>query len=294
MIVITGATGNTGKPLAMELLKSGEKVRVVSRNPEKAKELTDMGAELVQADMSDSAALERALHGAKSVYAMIPYNPSVEDLFAHQRNISDSIAGAIKNAGVTHVVTLSSVGAQLESGTGVIMGLHYMEKKINNINNINVLHLRCTYFMENLFGNIDMIKKAGFMGSPIRGDINMPMIATRDIAAYACKRMKALDFTGKNHQYLLGQRDLTMNNVAEILGREIGLPNLKYDTVGADMFIDAVKSAGMSASVANLMVEFMGAVNSGQVMSGIKRDNESTTPTSIEEFARIFAMVYNK
>lgn len=44
MYVIMGASGNTGKPLAMALLKAGKKVRVLSRTEDKVKELKTQGA----------------------------------------------------------------------------------------------------------------------------------------------------------------------------------------------------------------------------------------------------------
>jgi len=44
MYVISGATGNTGKVIASTLLEAGKKVRIIARNVEKAKELTDKGA----------------------------------------------------------------------------------------------------------------------------------------------------------------------------------------------------------------------------------------------------------
>ena len=53
MYVVTGATGNTGKPIAMALLEAGKQVKIISRNAEKAKELTDKGAELFLGSTDD-------------------------------------------------------------------------------------------------------------------------------------------------------------------------------------------------------------------------------------------------
>ncbi len=54
MYVITGATGNTGKPITLALLEAGKKVRIISRSAEKAKELTDKGAELFVGETSNA------------------------------------------------------------------------------------------------------------------------------------------------------------------------------------------------------------------------------------------------
>ena len=72
MYVITGATGNTGKTIALNLLEAGKKVRIIGRNAEKAKELTDKGAELFQGSTDDTELLKKAFEGATAVYAMLP------------------------------------------------------------------------------------------------------------------------------------------------------------------------------------------------------------------------------
>ena len=60
MYVITGATGNTGKVIASTLLEAGKQVRIVSRDAEKAKELTNKGAELFQGRSDDVELLKKA------------------------------------------------------------------------------------------------------------------------------------------------------------------------------------------------------------------------------------------
>lgn len=72
MYVIMGATGNTGKPLALALLNAGKKVRVLSRDAEKAKDLVNKKAELLVGDSSDSNFLTKAFTGTDAVYALVP------------------------------------------------------------------------------------------------------------------------------------------------------------------------------------------------------------------------------
>ncbi|MBK8644536.1 MAG: hypothetical protein IPN15_20730 [Saprospiraceae bacterium] len=50
---------------------------------------------------------------------------------------------------------------------------------------------------------------------------------------------------------------------------------------------------GTSESVADNLNEFIKAMNDGHVMAEAKRNAESTTPTTIEEFAHTFSYVYN-
>jgi len=293
MYVIYGGTGNTGKPLALSLLEQGKKVRILTRDANKATELSEKGAEILTGDTSDVNFLTTAFTGATAVYVMIPQNWATNDLYSHQQNYVNILAEAIEKSGVKYAVTLSSVGANLESGSGVVLGLHYMEQKFNSIAGLNVLHLRPTYFLENLLSNVGIIKNMGIAGSPVIGDLKMCMIATKDIGNYAAKRLAALDFSGSNVQYLLGERDLTMNEVTKILGNAIGKPDLQYVQFSFDDFKKGFVGMGAPENLADLMSEFINTLNNGNILAGVVRDSESTTPTSIEEFSKVFAYIFN-
>ena len=216
MYVITGASGNTGKVIANALLDAGKKVRVLGRDAEKVKELTDKGAEAAIGNLEDIDFLTKAFGGGLAVYAMIPPNFQTDDYRGYQNNVADAQIEAAKNAGVKYIVTLSSDGAHLKEKAGVVQGLADMEEKWNAVEGINVLHLRPSYFMENALGQIDTIKNMGIMGSPIKGEMSFPMVATNDIGELAAKRLLNLDFKGSEVQYLLGSRDVTFNEVAGI------------------------------------------------------------------------------
>ncbi len=294
MYVITGATGNTGKPIALALLEAGKKVRIISRNAEKAKELTDKGAELFIGDTSDAEFLKKAFDGATAVYAMVPMDWQSKNYTEHQVNHALAIAEALNYSKVPYVVSLSSQGGHLESNSGVVLGLHKMENTFNEIEGLNTLHLRPTYFMENTLGMVALIKQAGIMGSPVKADLSFPVIATKDIAAYAAKRLLALDFNGHNVQNLLGAREVTYPEIAKTYGNAIGKKDLNYvEFPYADFKQAMTGQMGASESVADNMNEFILAMNEGKVMALAKRDAESTTPTTIEEFAHTFNYVYN-
>lgn len=292
MYVITGATGNTGRIITERLLAEGKKVRIISRNEDKAKDLVAKGAELCIGDQLHHATLLTAFTGADTVYAMISPELTTKDFFAYQKHVADTLVEAIEKAGIKNVVTLSSLGAQLEEDTGIINGLRYMENKFN-IPNGNVLHLRPTYFMENIFAQIGVIKTNGIMGSPIKKDLSLPMIATKDIGDYAAKRLLAMDFTGTSYQYLLGQRDVPYTEVAKIIGDAIGRPDLHYVEFPYEGLKQALLGMGASESSADNMNKFLEVLNTGRFFTGVVRDSESTTPTSIEEFAKTFAHAYS-
>lgn len=293
MYVITGATGNTGKPITLALLNAGKKVRIISRDPEKSKELTDKGAELFLGETSNAELLKKAFAGATAVYAMIPVEWQADDYTAHQMKHANALAEALKAGKVKYVVSLSSQGAHLDSNSGLVLGLHKMEKIFDSIEGLNTLHLRPTYFMENTLGMIGLIKQAGIMGSPIKPDLNLSVIATKDIAEYAAKRLLALDFEGHNVQDLLGARDVTYPEIAKVYGEAIGKPDLQYVEFPYEDFKKSLmEMMGTSESVADHFEEFIRALNAGKILVA-ERDAESTTPTAIEDFAATFAYVYN-
>ena len=113
---------------------------------------------------------------------MIPPNVASPDFRAEQRHVTATIAAALEHAGVKHAVTLSSIGADKESGTGPVVGLHEWEQVLNRIAGLNVVHLRAGYFMENTLGQVGAVLAMGKTAGPLRGDLKLPMIATKTLA----------------------------------------------------------------------------------------------------------------
>lgn len=287
MIVITGASGNIGSRIADQLLSKGQKVRCVARRAERLKELETRGAEIAACSLDDTESLAKAFAGAESGFVMIPPNFSATDFRAYQNKIGSSIAEAVKAAGVKYVVNLSSQGAHLPEKTGPIKGLYDQEHRLNKLPGLNVLHLRPTFFMENLLSYVDMIKKQNMMGSALKTDLKMPMIATKDIAKFAAERLLKKDFSGSSIRDLLGQRDITMSEAASIIGKKINKPDLKYVQFSYGDTEKAFIGMGISADIARLYVEMSKAINERMIMD-TARTRENTTETTFEEFAEIF------
>lgn len=281
--VVAGATGNTGRIVAAELLKANAQVRVIGRTADKLAGLAAHGAEPFVGDLQDAEAMKRAFAGAEAAYVMIPPNFGVENFRKYQDSVTDSLADAIASSGVKHVVSLSSVGANRESGVGPINGLNYMEKQFDGIPDVNTLHLRAGFFMENTFGSLGLIKNMGVYGSATAPDAPWPLIATHDIGHYAAQRLTALNFTGKNVQYLLGSRDITGTEAAAILGHALGLANLPYVQFSLPDMKQGMMSGGVPEHFADLYCELYDGFNKG--LLDYHRDAESTTQTKFEDFA---------
>jgi uncharacterized protein YbjT (DUF2867 family) len=291
MNVILGATGRVGSQISYILLKAGKNVRVIGRDATRLAPLVTRGAIPLKGDIADTAFLTGAFEGATGVFVMLPPDPGARDLRAHQRRMVGSIAAALKRAGVDRAFSLSSVGAHLEGGTGPIAGLHLMEEQLNSIGRLNVIHFRAAYFMENLLAGMNLIRSRGINGSALRGDLPMHAIATADIAEEVARHMLEVRPRGKSVRYLLGERDLTMGEMTEIIGRAIGRPGLRYVRFGYDDAEKGMIGAGLSPSVARSYVEMARAFNDG-LIARVERTAENTTPTHFEDFAGRFAELF--
>jgi len=293
MYVVLGASGNTGHIVAQNLLARQQKVRVVGRNAAHLQAHAAQGAEIFIADVTDAAALTKAFQNADSAYVMIPPNPASNDPLAYSERAGDAIAIALKNAGVKNVVALSSIGADKNKGTGPVIGLHKLEQKLNQLDSANVLFLRAGYFMENTLPQVPVISKMGAVLGPVRPDLKLPMIATGDIGAFASNALLNPSFRGKQTQELLGQRDITYNDVATIIGKAISKPDLKYAQPTDEQVRPALVQSGMSEQFAGLILELAAALNSGHMRALEPRTSQNTTPTTYENFvAEVFVPAY--
>src|SRR6267378_969333 len=290
MYVILGASGNTGSIIANFLLSKGEKVRVVGREVGRLQRFARKGAEAFTADLSDAAALTKAFSAARAAYLILPPLNSREE----QERQSDAIAKAVKESGLRYAVHLSSYGAHVPEGTGPVTGLHASEQKLNAISDLNVLHLRAAYFMENNLTAIDMIHGIGLFGHALLPDLKLPMIATRDVGDYAAQRLLDLDFSGKQTRELLGERDLSMTEATAVVARGIGKPDLRYEQFPYDQVQQALTQMGFSPRKAAVYIEMFQAINAGVLAAQEPRSPQNSTPTSFERFVQdVFAAGYH-
>ena len=293
MYVVLGATGNSGSVVAETLLSKGEKVRAVGRSKERLAKIAARGAEPFVADQTDSAALTRAFDGARAAYFMVPPNVSSPDYRGFQAQLADATGVAAEATKLRYLVALSSYGAQHATGCGPISGLNPVERRLDRVPGLNVLHLRAGYFMENTLPQVDAIKNLGVMAGPVKADAILPMIATRDIGAAAADALLKLDFSGQQTRELLGQRDLTYSEVVKIIGAGIGKPDLAYLQAPKDQVAGILASIGFSQDFTQYFLEMCDAINGGRVVGLEPRSPKNTTPTSFETFVKeVFVPAY--
>jgi len=287
MFVLLGSNGQITSQIAHRLLAGGHPVRVVGRNTGALASLQQAGAQIAVGDPLDAAFLERAFAGATAVYTMTPPCYTEPSMRAAQDRIGEAVARALRGARVRRVVNLSSIGAELPSGTGPIEGLHAQEARLNAIDGLELLHLRPGSFMENLLAAVPMVAA----GEPLPGmeapDVPIPMVATRDIAAVAAREL-----TVPRHQGALvlhSPRHVTMREAAAVLGAAIGNPGLQYVQAPPAAMKAALQAEGFSADAAD-QLEALAQWLSSEPLASVAAAPVAVQPTTLEDFAReVFA-----
>lgn len=293
MFAIMGASGNTGSKITRNLLNHKQRVRVIGRSREKLQSFVNLGAEDFVGDAYDSDFLTDSFNGVKAVYVMIPRDNSVNDLRAQDNKIGQIIAKAIRNSGVKYVVNLSSLSAYRPDRNGPVKGLYDQEQRLNKLDGINILHLRPAYFMDNFLRYIEMIRNKGIIATGFIGSAKFPMVATKDIATEATRRLLNLDFSGKTFKELRGERDLSFEEATEIIAKSINKPDLRYVQVSYEDLEKGLVSSGMSPNVSKQIVEITKSINEGILGGDTPRTVDNSTPTSFEEFAKTIARIYH-
>jgi uncharacterized protein YbjT (DUF2867 family) len=284
VIAVMGAAGNVGGKVADLLLREGEQVRVLQHRRDLTG-LAERGAEVVEGDALDVEALRAFFKGATSALVLLPEDVADPAFVENRSRMSRAIRDALRATGVTHVVLLSFVGAARADAPGPPAGLHEFERLLGELS-VNVLTLRSAMYMDYLLASLPLMRAQGVNGSAIRGDVRIPMVATKDVAREAADRLRRRDFTGHEVKLLLGPEDLTMTDVTRAIGARLGMPDLPYVQLPAEGVRAALVGAGMAEEVAGLIVAMQLALNEGLSFDGVQRTATSATPTRFVDILR--------
>ncbi len=292
--VITGGAGHISKPLAEKLLTAGHEVTVISRNAKNVESLVAKGAKAAIGSVEDVPFLTKSFAGADAVYTMVPPTMTAADWKGWIGQIGKNYTQAIKASGIKHVVNLSSYGAHLEDGCGPVSGLYRAEHSLNALSDTHIKHLRPGYFYPNLFANISLIKNLGIMGSNFGGNEHkLVMVDPADIADVASEELLHLNFTGHSVRYIASDEKFS-DEIAAILGAAIGKPALSWVVFSDEQALSGALQAGLPEEVAKNYIEMGGALRSGKMQEDyVKHRPAALGKTKLEDFAKVFALVYN-
>lgn len=290
-IVITGSLGNISKPLTKNLISQGHEVTVISSNKQRKQDIETLGAKAAIGSLLDINFITQCFAGSDAVYCMVPPNYAHSDQLTYYTSIGKSYENAIRKSEIKKVVHLSSYGAHLPSGTGFITGSYQVEQILNTISGITLTHIRPTSFYYNLLAFIDMIKTAGFIGAVYGGEDTLAMVSPKDIATAVAEEILLNDI-GNKIRYVASD-DRTCAEVATVLGKAIGKPDLKWLVLPKENVIQALQKHGMNNEVSGKLVELGDAIHTGKLREDYDIHKPAMGKVKLEEYANEFAQFFN-
>ena len=292
--VITGSLGHISKPLSQKLINAGHEVTIISSKESNRPAIEKLGAKAAIGSVEDVAFLTRAFAGADAVYTMVPPNFAATNWKEWIGQIGKNYADAIKANQIKYVVNLSSVGAHLPDGCGPVSGLYKAEQALNALNDVNIKHLRPSYFFDNLLANVGLAKQMDIMGSNFGGVNEKIVLAdTSDITDAAFEELSTLQFSGHSVRYIASD-ERTSDEVAKIIGSAISKPSLPWVVFTNEQSKAGMLQAGLPEEITKNYVEMGDALHSGRMMEDYWKNHPPTLgKVKLEDFARTFAAVYN-
>jgi uncharacterized protein YbjT (DUF2867 family) len=263
MYVVLGATGKTGSTAADSLLARKQPVRVVVRSAEKGAAWKARGAEIAVANVEDPASLGAAFRGATAVYALIPPDLQATDTFGRSKRIADALAAGLETGRVPHVVFLSSIGAHLPEGTGIVKTLHYAEQRLAS-SGASLTAVRAGYFFENWGAVLPVAAQNGVLPAALALDKKIAAVASADVGTTAAEALLARPEGKRAVIELAGPEDLSPTDIAGKLATILGKP-VNAIPVSLDDLQKAFVGMGISANVAKLYAEMTDGFNAGRV-----------------------------
>jgi uncharacterized protein YbjT (DUF2867 family) len=297
-IIITGSLGRIGKPLTKLLIRNGHRVTVISGKAEKLGAISELGATAAIGNLQDKAFLADTFQAADAVYAMVPpanyFDPHL-NLMEYVTGIADSYKNAISQTGVPRVVYLSSIGADLTNGSGIILPYHYAEGIINSLPaEVNITVIRPTAIYYNLYSFIRDIKNTGAINSNYGGNDLISWVSPLDIADTVATELERPDAFGRTMRYIASD-ELTCNETAAILGQSIGLPDLKWNTVPSGPIQANLEAAGMQPEIASGYLAMNDSMHHGTFFEDYRRNRpEAMGRIKMRDFAEDFAKAYQQ
>ena len=290
-IVLTGSLGHIGQPLTEKLASSNHKLTVISSSPDRAKAITALGATPAIGDVQDAAFLARTFAGADLVYCIVPPDYSVPDNNGYYRKVGEQYAAAIRSAGVPRVIHLSSFGAQLESGTGVILGSHYVEEELKALDGVELTIVRPTYFYYNLLNLIGSIRATGKILTNYGGDDRLYLVAPSDIADAVVEEIERPGEQRRVRYVYSDER--TGHEIAAVLGRAIGKPDLEWQVIPDEAVRQAMIDHGMHPQMADDLTDLNRSLRNGRLAEDFLRHKpERSGRVKLEDYAPTFAAAY--
>ncbi|HEY4667225.1 MAG TPA: NmrA family NAD(P)-binding protein [Anaerolineales bacterium] len=216
MILVTGASGKTGRAAVAALARAGVATRALVRRPSQIDELTNLGArEGMAADMRLAADMRRAVENTRAVYHICP------NLNPDEVEIGRGVFAAAKEAGVSHLVLHSVLHPQMER-----MPHHWNKLRVEEAlleSGLDFTVVQPAPYMQNLLAGWQRITGDGILRNPYPVETRLSLVDLRDVAEAAALVLTERGHTGATYE-LTGTPAFTQTQVAELLSDALGRP----------------------------------------------------------------------
>lgn len=282
-ISVVGATGRVGAKLTRNLLKAGHQVRALSRGGQPLDELVELGAEPFIGSFDKGAGdLDQFFQGADAAFLMV--KTDWNNIEGHYPAVAQRFVDALENSSVKRAVSLTAMGSDVKGKTGHFECFHDLDEKLNELGNIDLVHLRAAWFMEDVAAWMGPVAKYGRIAWFCKPDLKMPWVATDDIAWLAAKELT--NPAGRHRVYLeVGSEDVSMNELAVMIGNTIGRPvEYRYiETSREDVKAEFLARFGTPEKWQDDTLS-ADALNNGIVRFHGKHEDRPNLPTTMQAF----------
>ena len=237
MILVTGASGKTGRAVIRALIARGASVRALAHRPDQVQAMQDLGAhEIVVGDMLDQATMASAASGARAIYHICSnMNPD-------EVAIGQVVIAAARSAGVEHLVYHSVLHPQTEA-----MPHHWHKLRVEE----QLLESGLTYtilqpaaYMQNVLAYWHQIMEQGVYPVPYAVEARLSMVDLEDVAEAAALVLTEPGHNGATYE-LAGPETLSQVEVAAILSQQLGR-RVQAQTVPLDEWERKARASGMN------------------------------------------------
>ena len=281
-ILVSGATGFTGRKTVEILLEKDIPVRALVRtDDQRAEELRKLGAEVVIGDLLSLNDLRAALEGIETAYFVYPIAPGLIDATAR-------FALAAQEAGVKSVVNMSQISARRVAKSNAALD-HYTAERVFDWSGLAMTHLRPTYFSQWLIYPHwrQHIVERGEIRLPFGDGRHAPIAAEDQARLIAAILENPQAHAGKTYN-LNGPVELSQQGVAdavvEILGRMI-----TYVPISLEQYDREMAEAGLPAFLRQHLVEvaqdYQHGVFEGE--DGVIREITGQAPMTVQAFVTL-------
>jgi NAD(P)H dehydrogenase (quinone) len=240
-VLVTGATGDTGRATIDELLARGHQVRALAHGQDdRSKKLQERGVEVVFGDLLDFGQVRAALDGVQRAYFVYPIRPGILQATAY-------FAQAATEAGVDGIVNMSQKSAREDAKSHAATD-HWLSERVFDWSGLTVAHIRPTYFAEWLLYLAPMIK-AGLLHVPFGTGKHAPIAALDQGRVIVGILEDPAPHKGGIYP-LFGPVEYTYQETARVLSRVLG-KNVQYKQIDFDEFNKTLQASGKSAGREN-------------------------------------------